>query len=511
MIHFDAIVIGSGNAGLTAAVTLQKKGVKTLLLERHNIPGGCATSFMRGRFEFEVALHQLSGIGSKDKPFILQDIFTKLGIMDKLEVVEDHDIYRFVLPGEIDITLPASWPELHQTLFSIFPEEKEAIKNFLKLCQDISLESFTSLNKAQKENNLELLKSTCPNYIKYGLSSAKDVLDEFFNNPDLKAVIGAYWYYVGLPLKDVQFPDLAARLYIYASYKPCLVKGGAQAISNALLETFLEAGGQVKLNCGAHKILTKNNKITGVQTENNDIYSCNLVISNTSPIHTFTELLDSPEPHLKIANEMKSRRLGTSAFILYLGLDCSPKDIGLTSASSFILSDRDDEIAYNNMKKIVPASHLMITCHNFNDLSFAPEGKTIISLLSLQYAEPWEKISPENYTKAKYDFAETLLDLAEKTYPNIRKHIEEAETASPLTIMRYLNTPGGSIYGFDKNAHDNAKFSDVIDTVEGLYMAGCWNCKGGFQPTYRIGIKTANTAIKHFENTQTIRKTTAHA
>ncbi|WP_026843651.1 NAD(P)-binding protein [Brumicola pallidula] len=73
--------MGAGNAGLTAAATATRRS-KTLLSERHNVSGGCATSFMRGKFEFEVALQQLSGIGTKEQPFILRDIFNNFGIMD---------------------------------------------------------------------------------------------------------------------------------------------------------------------------------------------------------------------------------------------------------------------------------------------------------------------------------------------------------------------------------------------------------------------------------------------
>ena len=98
MTDYDAVVIGAGNAGLTAATTMQRGGIKTLLLERHNIPGGCATSFVRGNFEFEVALHQLSGMGTDKNPFIMRKVFAELGIMDKLQVVEEQDIYRFVRP-----------------------------------------------------------------------------------------------------------------------------------------------------------------------------------------------------------------------------------------------------------------------------------------------------------------------------------------------------------------------------------------------------------------------------
>ena len=59
MQKFDAIVIGGGSGGNVGALTLQKGGKKTLLIEKHNITGGTGSSFRRGRFEFETALHQL--------------------------------------------------------------------------------------------------------------------------------------------------------------------------------------------------------------------------------------------------------------------------------------------------------------------------------------------------------------------------------------------------------------------------------------------------------------------
>lgn len=56
---YDVIVIGAGNAGLAFACTATKNGLKTLLIERNVLPGGCATSFVRGRFEYESSLHEL--------------------------------------------------------------------------------------------------------------------------------------------------------------------------------------------------------------------------------------------------------------------------------------------------------------------------------------------------------------------------------------------------------------------------------------------------------------------
>ena len=50
---YDVVVVGAGNAGLSAAVKCAVEGKKTLLIDQHNLPGGCASSFRRGRFELK--------------------------------------------------------------------------------------------------------------------------------------------------------------------------------------------------------------------------------------------------------------------------------------------------------------------------------------------------------------------------------------------------------------------------------------------------------------------------
>ncbi|KFG01101.1 hypothetical protein IQ62_09335 [Streptomyces scabiei] len=89
------MVIGAGQrrTGRRHPPTL---GLRTLLA-RHNVPGGCATSFRRGRFEFETALHQLSGVGLEVQPYTLRGLFEKLGAADSLEFVQKHDPYRAVV------------------------------------------------------------------------------------------------------------------------------------------------------------------------------------------------------------------------------------------------------------------------------------------------------------------------------------------------------------------------------------------------------------------------------
>ena len=159
MPEYDVVVIGAGNGGLTGALTLATAGRKVLLLERHNVPGGCATSFVRGRFEFEVALHQLSGMGSAERPGPLRAILNDLGVMDKLEFVEMENLYRVVWPGTFDLTLRAEKDAIVENLQERFPKEKDNIPRFFDLVYGFSMEMIQGL--FFKDPNISRQKYLC--------------------------------------------------------------------------------------------------------------------------------------------------------------------------------------------------------------------------------------------------------------------------------------------------------------------------------------------------------------
>lgn len=500
MRYFDTVVIGAGNAGLTSATALQRGGSKTLLLERHNIPGGCATSFVRGNFEFEVALHQLSGLGTAEKPFIMRKIFADLGVMDKVEFIQEHALYRIVVPGKVDVTLPASVSGLKKELARLYPQEQDNVERLLTLCEKISIEGFMALPKARVTGDGELLKRSCPNYIQYGFRSAREVMEEFIQDPELRFVLSAYWIYLGVPPKDIPFADLAVMLYSYLAFKPWHVKGGSQALSSALLQSFQEAGGEVQFNCGAEKIHTRNGKVHSVLLESGEEVLCGAVVSNASPLITFNELLDDGQAPVEIQQDFRSRRMGTSAFVIYMGLDCTPEELGVTTASSFILESMNEDDIHDRMETLEAPNGGMLTCYNFEDRDAAPPGKSHVALVCLQYAHVWDNIPPEKYAQTKYEFAEHLISVIEQVYPNVRKYIEEVEVATPLTMMRYLNTPGGAIYGFKQSTEDSPLLRDRMASVPGLYISGSWTGMGGFQPTYMSGVSTAKAALKYLKS-----------
>ena len=91
---YDVIVIGGALAGLASALTLCSKGKKVLVLEQHNLPGGVATSFVRGGIEIEATLHEMMSIGPKECPLKIRNFFDDMGV--DIEWLRVPDAYRFV-------------------------------------------------------------------------------------------------------------------------------------------------------------------------------------------------------------------------------------------------------------------------------------------------------------------------------------------------------------------------------------------------------------------------------
>ena len=123
--------------------------------------------------------------------------------------------------------------------------------------------------------------------------------------------------------------------------------------------------------------------------------------------------------------------------------------------------------------------------------------ETQASLVTLKFGEPWLRLPPAEYFETKYRCAGAMLDIVEKAHPGLRGHIEEMEVATPLTFMRYLGHPEGSIYGFEQHTKDSLFFRPGYGSpLNGLVFASGWIGDCGFQPTLEAGKSAANAILK---------------
>ena len=497
MPDYDAIVIGAGNGGLTAAAMLAKKGVRVLMLERHNIPGGCATSFCRGRFEFEVALHQLSGLGSPEKPGPLRSTLGQIGVLDKLEFVPMTDLYRVVIPDVIDLTLKPDLGEVIAALQQRFPHEKDGIQGFFQLMYDF----FTQVISVFYLRDPETSREKYPLYYRYALKTTQEAMDEYISDPLLQAVISPYWTYIGLPPEKMAFADMAAMFFAYIEFTPYHILGGSQSLSNAIADTILQNGGKIRYNCGVQKIVVEDNRAVGVITDNGESISSATVVSNASKLTTYVDLIGSENIPDSVAGEMRQTTLSQSAFTLYMGLDAPPEALGMTQSSNFLLPGTDTNQAFERMEHldINDDDAMMISCYTLADESFSPPGTTQAALVTLKYGEPWLNLAPARYASEKFRVAENMLRVAEKSFPGLRANMEELEIATPVTHLRYLGHPRGAIYGFENYIKDSTLFIPNRSPIENLFLTGGSVGLCGFQPTLDSGVAAARIVLRKLE------------
>lgn len=486
---YDVIIAGSGVGGLSAAAALVQRGQKVLLLEKHNVPGGYATSFMRKEFEFDASLHWLSGIGTRENPGPLYCLLEEYGVIDKLDFIPVHTFYRYKDP-ETDITLPWGVEESLNYLCSEYPQEEKGLKKLFQVIQDVAEE----MNRVQRG-----IKGDFPVIEEFRNKSLTEVLTSFLSSRGLISALSQIGNYFATPFHMISFIDYAPVYSLFLTYGAVQIKGKSQALSQAFAEVIKEKGGDVLLNTRVKRILTEENRVTGVLTEKGDKILADYIISNISPYETCYNLIGEdkvPKWYLDLLNDMTP---GGSLFNVYLGLDIPSKELGLTTHTMF-LRDRvttDHNMTYEEFMDFeeneVPA--IGITNFSFTDPDCAPENKTILSLTHLSYGKNWINLSPKEYSKCKEKVTERYIELAETVIPDLRKHIEVIDASTPLTNIRYTENTHGSFVGFkETRIVNNKKKITAKGPLKGLYFASQW-VNGGSFPRSMFSGKAAAMAI----------------
>jgi phytoene dehydrogenase-like protein len=499
---YDAIVIGAGLGGLSAATMLAKNGQRVLLLERHNVPGGYATSFVRGRYEFEIALHELSGIGPPERRGTLYRYLDYLGVASKVEFLRLSNLYRSVFP-DLDVTLPAGREAFEDKLCETFPDDAKGIRRFVKRVFDMGRD-FARIARQRGRVNPATVPLRFPHFFRYLPTTWGHVLNRDVRDPRARAVLSQYWGYFGMSPSKISFLYFASGLAAYIRQGPAFPKGRSQMLSNAFISTFEELGGEVRFNCGVERITTNKGRVAGVITEEGEEIAANWIVSNADPITTCRDMVGSDHVPSGFFARLQSSEVAASTVNVYMGVARSNKELGLNEHEIFVSSSYDFDRQYEQMRWLDPPDAIAVTCYNVVYPEISPPGTSIVVLTALAYGEPWYAIPPAEYVDTKNRIADGMIRLAETIAPGLREYAEVVEVSTPLTNVRYAGTRGGSIYGFNQPPRDNMVWRmGHRGPLDGLYFVGAWTRPGGgFEPAMMSGQMAGGAILSKIKKIQ---------
>lgn len=479
MNEYGAIVIGAGNGGMMAACALAKDGIDTLVIEKHNVPGGAASSFRRGRFEFETALHHLPGLGTKEKPGILRNLFEEIGIADQIEWLELENISRIIIPGELNLPFPANREKLVDVLKKAFPDEAAGIDKYFEViygCWEDYIKLFRynfNAVDAKAVMDAEATPEKYPYFYKYAYMPMPEFFASCLKNPLLILALGSTCNYSG-PVAECTVIDIAIWTYMYIEDKPFHISGRSHMLSTVIMEKYRQFGGKIKYNTKVTRIITEGGRAVGVITAQGEEIRAKQVIANISPMLVYKTMMDAAAVPPEALVSYKGYVPHAATFMVYVGLDCEPEEIGLTDTNNFI---------------IVPNKRpIIVTCPDIVDPEIKGSGMATATITSWDTADTWINIPPEQYFEKKCEMAEKFVAIADIAYPGFRSHIEELEIATAVTNARYMGSPGGSIGGF-KQLHKDYFLEPINHQhIPGLTFVGQWeNNPGGYHPTMLHG------------------------
>lgn len=301
-VSYDVIVIGGGLAGLSCAALLSHCDVGVLVLESHDVVGGCAHTWSRRGFHFESGPSLYSGfcnakeLGSCNP---LQNIFQIIG--EEPEWIS-YDRWGTVLPSGEKFAAKIG-PEEFQHVLKTYGGP-DAVDEFASLMNRMAPLSdaaqaltslairedfgavFTTLFKYPRELFMTLRQGALLNEPFSKITSEMNITNKFIINwLDMLCFL-----LQGLPASGTMNAVIAYMLADW--YRPGVTldfpKGGSGAIVDALVRG-IHKNPQSRVITRAHvdEILVDKQSAVGVRLRNNTIVRANIgVVSNADPFVT---------------------------------------------------------------------------------------------------------------------------------------------------------------------------------------------------------------------------------
>ncbi|NEO26840.1 MAG: C-3',4' desaturase CrtD [Kamptonema sp. SIO4C4] len=483
------IVVGAGIGGLTAGALLAQQGYSVLVVEQAYVPGGCASTFKRRGFTFDVGATQVAGL---EPGGIHQRIFQQLGI-EPPEATPCDPACAVILPDESEpINVwrdPEQWREERHRQFP----GSERFWGLMEQLFQISWR-FQSRDPVLPPRNLwdigQLLQAVRP--------------DTLLTLPLALLTVGDALRFLGLA--DNQrlrtFLDMQLKLYsqvrgeetalLYAatalgvSQAPQGIyhlAGSMQVLSHCLVKALRKYNGKLLLRHTVEKVHREGERVTGVtireqKTRNVWTEAADQVVANVT-VQNLRKLVNFPATPTPLPSRFfpPTSLLGSGgyqyridklpapqgAFVLYLGVTREAIPENCPPHLQF-LYDYEGEIGEQNS--------LFVSVSQPGD-GRAPEGKATITASAFVDPRPWWQGTKAEYDQRKREYEENAVAHLQSYFHLTPDTIIHQEAATPRTFARFTAREMGYVGGVGQRVFTFGPFGFGTRTpLENLWLVG---------------------------------------
>jgi phytoene dehydrogenase-like protein len=506
---YDAIVVGGGHNGLTAAAYLARAGLSTLVLERRGMVGGCCVTE-------EIApgckASTTSYIASMLRPEVIRDL--KLAEFG-LRMVPCDPAIQVAFP---DGRVVPWWADRDRAVAEFrkqslkdaerFVQVDDQLKKLARYLQPFFLEPPPEIGAQSMLGFGELLRigtrfrniSSCEVFqlVSFLTGSLGEFLDGNYESETIKTMFLANNVYGkhGGPYQPGSAIGLLFHLLSGGDHElqgfQGHVIGGMGAISNALAASGRKLGVEIRTSAPVAQIDSRNGRAHGVVLEDGTEIRGRVVLSNADPKRTFLKMIPASELPGEFLQAIRGIRMAGPCAKVNLALSEEPLFTGTPSSHTplertfytLVPSLEFAERCYDIAKFGDIPEELWVDCviaSNADD-TLAPAGTHIMTCF-VQYV-------PYRLREGTWDEKRALLGdrvirkIAEHA-ANVPNSIIARQVLTPLDLERTYGLTEGNIFHGDLSL-DQLFFmrpvpgwSQYRTPVEGLYLCGAGTHPGG--------------------------------
>ena len=475
----SAVVIGAGLGGLSAAMRLGSKGYSVTVIDRLDRVGGRGSSVTKNGFRFDLGPTILT------VPQVFERLWKDCGkdFAGDVELVPLDPFYEIRWQDGSRFQVRSSEEEMLAEVTRNFPKDLKGYCKFLEDCEKRYVFGFEGLGRRPMNKIWDLLKEI-PGFIR--LRADRSVyahVSTRVKDPKLRMALSFHPLFIGGDPRNVTSMYILVS-HLEKAFGVHYVKGGVQALADAMANVVKEQGGQVLLNSNVENITLSKQKADGVMLENGLKLNADIVVSNADPGWTYNKLLPNQKKRWT-EKKLKKSRWSMGLFVWYFGTKNTKKKWQDVGHHTIMNGPRYRGLLADIFDRQFLADDMSIYLHrpSVTDPSVAPKGDDCFYALS---PVPNLKTSnPIDWSKELEGYKNKMRMVLEETIPGFSDAIIEEHILTPKDFEERYLSPYGSGFSLEPRIFQSAWFRphNVSEDIENLYLVGAGTHPGAGIPS----------------------------